>query len=103
MHQLFVVAGIELDHHGVRTGSEVTLYDFGYVAQTLYHIFIHGAAFQRDAHIGAGGVAQTLGVHIETAAHDDTILYEVLHTLVDGCTRHVALGGDILEGNTGIL
>jgi hypothetical protein len=81
----------------------VTLYDFGYVAQTLYHIFIHGAAFQRDAHIGAGGVAQTLGVYVEAATHDNAVLNEVLYALVNGSTRHVTLGSDILERNASIL
>jgi hypothetical protein len=73
------------------------------VSQTFNHVLIHRAALQCDAYIGAGGVAQTLGVDIESATHDDTILYQVLDTLVDGGTRHVALGGYILKRDSGVL
>ena len=86
VHELLVIAGIELHHHGVWTSSEVTLYDFGDMAQALYHVLVHGTTLQRDTYIGTGGIAQTLGVYVETATHDDPILNEVLYTLMDGGT-----------------
>jgi hypothetical protein len=64
----------------------VTFYDFGDMAQTLYYILVHRATLQRDTYVGAGRITQALGVYVETATHDDTVLNEVLHTLVDGGT-----------------
>ena len=71
--------------------------------KTLDDLLVHRALLEGDAHIGAGGVAEALGVDIEAAAGDDVGIDEVLNTLVDGGARHVALGGDILERDSGIL
>lgn len=98
IHQLLVVLCIQLYQHGVGACGEVTLYNLGDGEQTLHHIFIHAAALKVQTYIGAGRIAQALGVYVKSAASDDAALHEVLHTLVNGCARHAALGSDILEG-----
>ena len=103
LHQLFVILGIELDKHRIRACGEMTLHHLGDVLQLLHHVLVHRTLLQVDAHVGTGAVAQTLRVHVEAAARDDIGIDEVLHTLMDGCTRHIALGSHILEGDTGIL
>ena len=37
IHQLLIVAGIQLYKHGVRTRGKVALYDLRYVLQALYY------------------------------------------------------------------
>ena len=103
IHQLLVVAGVELHHHGVGTRGEMALHHLGDMLQALHHLLVHRAALQVDAHIGAGAIAQGLGVDIEAAAGDDVALDEALHTLVDGGTRHTTLGGHIFKRDTCIL
>lgn len=102
VHQLLIVAGIELDKHGVGACGEMTLDNLGNVRQELHHIAIHGAALQRNAHIGAGVIAQRLGIDVEPAARDDSCIDEALHALMDGGARNVALGCHILERYAGI-
>ena len=71
--------------------------------QALYHLLVHRTLLEVDAYIGTGGIAETLGIHIETTARDDIGIDQMLHTLMDRCTRHITLGGYILEWNTRIL
>lgn len=99
-HEVFVVVGIELDEHGVGAGGEVTLHDFRNLVQLLHGVAVHGAALQRDAHVGAGAVAQTLGIDVVAGPYDDARLDEALHALMDGRTRHAAYRGHVLKGNT---
>jgi hypothetical protein len=81
----------------------MTLHHLGDMLQALHHILIHRALLKGYAHIGTGGIAQALGVDIEAAARDDIGIDEVLNTLVDGSTRDITLGSDILKRDTGIL
>ena len=81
----------------------MALHDFGDVEQTLHHLLVHVASLEVDTDIGAGGITQALGVDIETAAGDVTILHQVLHTLMNGCTRHTTLCCYVLERYAGIL
>ena len=103
IHELLVIAGIELKKHGVGTSGEMALHDFGDVEQTLHHLLVHVASLEVDTDIGAGGITQALGVDIETAAGDVTILHQVLHTLMNGCTRHTTLCCYVLEGMRAFL
>ena len=103
IHQLFVVAGIELDEHRVGACGEVALHHLRDELQALYHVLVHRTFLEVDADIGTGAVAQTLRVDIEAAASDDVGIDEVLNTLVDGCTGYITLGCHILERDTGIL
>ena len=49
VHELFVVACVELYEHGVRTSGEVALNDFGYVVKALNYRLIHVSALKRYA------------------------------------------------------
>ncbi len=102
-HQLLVVTGIEFDHHRVGASGEVALHHFGDVHQLLDHILVHRAFLQRDTYIGAGAVAQALGIHVEAAARNDIGIDEVLNALMDSSTRDVTLGSNILERDARIL
>ena len=82
VHQLFVVAGIELDKHGVRTCSEVTLNNLMDMLQALHDILIHRTTLKGYAHVRTSGISQTLRVDIEATTHDDTTLYQMLNALM---------------------
>ena len=103
VHQLLVVLGIQFYQHGVRTGGEMTLHYLRDMHESLHHLFIHTALFERDAHVCTSGISQALGIDIKSTSHDDISLYEMLHSLVDGGTRHIALSRYILEWDTCIL
>ena len=81
-----------LAFHGVLSHVELQ--------QLLHGVAVHGAALQRDAHVGAGAVAQTLGIDVVAGPYDDARLDEALHALMDGRTRHAAYRGHVLKGNT---
>ena len=81
----------------------MALHDFRDVLQTLHHLLIHTTLLQVDAYIGTGAVAQTFGIHVESAASDDISIDQVLHTLMDGGTRYITLSGHILKWDTCIL
>ena len=50
------------------------------------HLLVHGPAFKVEPDIGAGGIAQALGVDIKSAACNDSVLNKMLYTLVYGGT-----------------
>jgi hypothetical protein len=62
----------------------VALHHFRDVLQLLNDVLVHGAALQVDAYVGAGRIAETLGVDVEATAGDDVSVNEVLDALVDG-------------------
>ena len=86
VHQLLVVFGIQLYQHRVRTSSKVALYHFGNVLQAFDHFFVHRSLLQVDTHIGTGGVAQALGIHIKSTTRDDISIDQMLHALMDSGT-----------------
>ena len=81
VHQLLVVLGVELDEHRIGTCGEVALHNLRNREQTVDHVAVHRTSLQVHSDIGAGGVAQRLGIDLKTATRDDSILYEMLHTL----------------------
>ena len=103
VHELLVVAGIELHEHGVGTCGEVTFHHLGDSGNALYNLFIHTAALKVETHVGAGGVAEALGVHVETASCDHATFDKVLHALVDGGARNATFGCYVLERDACIL
>ena len=103
VHELFVVAGIYLEQHGVGTGGEVAFHYLRDGEQLLHHILVHASAFEVDADVCAGGVAHALGIDIESAAGNHAASDEMLYTLMDGSTRHTAFGRHIFEWDTGVL
>ena len=64
----------------------MALHDLGDMLQALHHILIHRTLLQGDAHIGTGGIAQTLRVDIEATACDDIGIDQMLYTLMNGST-----------------
>lgn len=103
VHELLIVAGIEFDEHGVRTGGEVAFHDLGDLEELLDNLLVHAAALKVESDVGTGGVADALRVDTEAAAGDDAALDEVLHALVDGRTRHAAGCRYVLEGYSCVL
>ena len=99
---MLVVLGVELDEHRIGTCGEVALHNLRNREQTVDHVAVHRPSLQVHSDIGAGGVAQRLGIDLKTAARDDSILYEMLHTLVDSCSRNAALCSHVLERKAGI-
>ena len=71
--------------------------------QTLNDILVHAAALKVKTHIGAGRIAQALGVYIKSAACYDAVFHKTLHTLVYGSTRHSTLGGYIFKRYTRVF
>ena len=100
---MFIVLGVEFHEHGVGAGREMTFHHFGNLVQTLHHILIHAAPLQVQPYVSAGGIAQTLGIDVESAARDDAPFHEMLHPLVDGRARHAAFRSHVLEGDTCVL
>ena len=99
VHQLLVVACVKFDQHGVRTGGEMALNDFGNGLKLFDNLLVHAAALKVEAYISAGRLAQAFGVGMESAARDDAFFHQMLYALMDGGTRNAALRGHILEGN----
>ena len=85
IHELFVILRIEFHQHGVRASCEMTLNNLRNGTHTLHHIIVHGASFEVETDICAGGIAQTFGVDIKSTTSDYPIFDKVLNTLVDGC------------------
>ena len=81
----------------------MALHDFGDMHQAFHHLLVHGAALERDTHIGAGAVAQRLGVHLKSRTGDYSVFYQMLNTLMNGCARDSALGSYVFERNSGIF
>jgi hypothetical protein len=103
VHKLLVVAGVNLEQHGVRACGEVAFHYLGDGEQLLHYILIHASTLEVKTDVGAGGVAHTLGVDVETTASDDATGDEVLHTLVNGCTRYATFCCHILERYAGVF
>ncbi len=55
VHKLLVIAGIELQEHGVRTGCEVTLHNLRDILKSLYHLLVHITTLQVKSHVCTGG------------------------------------------------
>ena len=103
VHQLLIVTGKEFHKHRVRTGSEMAFHYLGNMHETLNDLLVHRTALKRNAYVGAGTVTQRLGIHIETGACDDTIVNQMLYTLMNGGTGNAALCCHILERDARIL
>ena len=103
VHKLLIVAGIQFYEHCIRPGSEVTLHYLGDVAQPFHHFLVHASTFERDADIRTCGISETLGVYIKSAAHYHIAVYQMLHTLMYGCTRHTAFRCHILKRDAGVF
>ena len=84
VHELFVVACIQLHKHGVRTCGEVTFHYLGYVDKTLYDILVHASAFEVQSDVCACGISDALRIDIESAACYHSVFYEMLYALVYG-------------------
>lgn len=102
VHKMLVVTRIELDEHGVRTGGEVTLDDFGYLLHLGHNFAVQGASLEVDSDICTCRVPEFLGVHRISGAGDDLHIYKALDALVDGGATHSAFYGYVFGGYTRI-
>ena len=80
----------------------MAFHDFGYLAELLHHSLVHGAPFQRDAHIGTCVVAQAHRIHVVARPDNHSHIDEALHALVDSGSAHATFLRHILEWDSGI-
>ena len=64
LHQMLIVAGKQLDEHGVGTGGEMALHHFGNFLELWHHFMVHGTALKIHTYEGACAVAKHLGADI---------------------------------------
>ena len=84
LHQVLVVAGVQLDQHRVGAGGEVAFHDFGYLLELGHYFAVHGAALEVHTYVCAGGISEYLGVDIVARACDYLEVYHALQALVYG-------------------
>ena len=63
---------------------------------------VHRTAFERDAHISAGAVANVFGVDRIARASDDTGFTQARNALMDGCAADTAYFCHVFEGYAGV-
>ena len=102
IHEMLIVAAVELDEHGVAAGGEMAFHDFRNGFELHGHVFIHGAALQFDADVGAGGISNAFGANGVARTCDDTCFNEALHALMNGGARDSADGCHIFKRNTSV-
>src|SRR5574344_1525679 len=96
-HELLVVAGIQFDEHSIWSCGEVTLHNLRDMNETLYHLLVHTTLLKGDTHVCARGISKALGIDVESTTHDDITIYQMLNSLMDGCTGNITLSCHILE------
>ena len=84
LHQVLVVAGIELDKHRVRAGGEMALHYFGDFFKLGNNVAVQRAAFKVDADIGAGAETEYFRVYRVSRPRDDVKVNHALDALMDG-------------------
>ena len=99
---MFIVAREELDEHGVVASGVVAFHDFRNLHQFGCRFLVHRAAFERDAHISAGAVANVFGVDRIARASDDTGFTQARNALMDGCAADTAYFCHVFEGYAGV-
>lgn len=99
IHQMLVVAGVELDEHRVGACGEVALNHFGDFLKLRHHIAVHGSALEVDADVGAGAVTEYLRVDVIARSGDDVKVNHALNALVDSGARDATFSGDIFRGD----
>ena len=102
VHEVFVVASVEFDEHGVGAGGEVAFHDFGDFFEFGDDIAICGGAFEVNADVSAGGVAEYFGVDLVAGAGDNVEFDQALDALVDCGTRYAATNGHVRGGDAGV-
>lgn len=103
LHEMLIVAGIELDEHGIRAGSEVTFHDLGNLLYLGHYVAVHGTALQINTYICAGGITEYLGIDMITGTCDHIHIYEALKALMDGGTRHSAFHCHVFRRDAGVV
>ncbi len=91
LHKMLVVTGIQLDKHSVRTGSEMTFNNFGYLFKLRHYVAIHGAAVKINTYVSTRAITEHFGIDMVTRTRDDLKVDHALQTLVYGGARHSAL------------
>ena len=102
-HQVLIVAGIELDHHGVTASGEVNFYNLGNLFELGHDSLVHGTALQCQANESTGGIAQCLGVDNVARTSNDTHINHALDALMNGRARHATLDCNILRRDASIF
>lgn len=103
LHEVLIVACVNLDEHGVRAGREVALHNLGNLLEFVDSLAVHRAFLKFYAYIGAGIVTQCLGIYVIARACDDFHLDEALDALMNCSTRNSAYNGNVFRCDAGIV
>lgn len=103
VHELLVVLGIELHEHRVRTCGVVAFHNLWNMLELINHLLVERTFLQGDAHVGASGVAQALGIDIVARAYYHVHVDQALDTLMDGGAGNTAGCGYIFKRNTRVI
>ena len=102
VHEVAVIAGINLDEHRVGTCCEVAFNDFGNIFQFAGDFAVKGAAFKFDPDESASVKPEFVGIDGISGAGDDVEVHELLDALVDSGSGDAAHFGHFLGRRPGI-
>ena len=71
--------------------------------ELINHLLVKRTFLQGDAHVGASGVAQALGIDIVARAYYHVHVDQALDTLMDGGAGNTAGCGYIFKRNTRVI
>ncbi len=100
VEQMLVVAGIDLDEHGVFADGVVALHHFGYLSHLVHDLLHEGQVVEYHAKKGAGLVAKLGDIKLKLRLVDDAEFLKARHALVDGWSGDVAEARDFAVGHT---
>ena len=103
LHEMVVVAGVELDEKVHAARGHVALHHLGHLAQGLHHRVVARRVLQVERNVGASLIAYFFRVEDELRTLDDTEIGKFLNTLVDSRTAHVAGTRHLKKWNASIL
>ena len=90
VHHVVVVASEDLDEQVVIARRDVALHHLGNLLQGLHHAVEVLGILQIETDIGAGLVADLLGVDEKLRSQENAQVGELLYALVDSGTTHVS-------------
>ena len=73
----------------------MALHNLGNLLELACHVAVHRAFLELHAYVGAGVVAEGLGVDVISGAYYDFHVYESLDALMDGGSGDAADNGDV--------
>ena len=103
VHEVFVILGVEFDHHRVGAQGKVGFYHFRDFLQLRAYSLVQAAFVQGNPHIYAQVVTQHFGIDLITGTDNHAVVEHLLYPLMNGCPAYTANLRNILERRAGIL